>query len=279
MGVRAVTIGPEAGFNDLGKGLLYNDSGVAISRGDICYITGGKISATNTDTNEPLRTIAPADADADGGGQGRLVIAAQDISDDSEGWCVDWLWFRTDTSTFSAGDELWLSTTAGGFTNIKPAGGRARKVGLVEQSGTNGLVLLQAVGLPDVPAEGTGALSVGESQVFSVSIAHDDSPADTTIVTVPVGQIWVVDYLSLDLTEVYDGTGADIDVGTTATSNALFDGSADLTDIGVTLERVNKLTPVVIDAASAQDIIVDQTPGTTATTGEATITLKATRIE
>lgn len=279
MGVRAVTVGPEVGFNDLGKGIFYNNSGSDITAGMVCYVSGGKISSGNTDTDQPLRTIAAADADADGGAMGRLVIAAQDIANGKDGWCVDWMWHRMDTSAMSAGDELWLSTTPGGVTNVKPATGKARKVGRVVQSGTTGLVYLSAVGLPEEASEGAGALAVGESRVFSATVNHDDSPEDTVLFSVPDGQTWTTEFTIVDLTETFDGTGADIDVGTSGTGNLLFDGNVDLTNIATTVETVTIQELQVIEASgSAEDVTIDVTPGTTPTQGSARVFVRATRL-
>lgn len=279
MGVRAVSIGPEVGFNDLGKGDFHNDTGSTIPKGAICYVSGAKIASGNLDTDEPLRTIALADADADGTAYGRLVIAAQDIQNGKTGWCVDWYQHRMDTSGMSVGDDLWLSATPGEVTNVKPSTGRARKVGHVVQSATTGLVQLFASGLPDLQDAGGGALSVGESRIFSATVSHNDTPEDTVLFTVPDGQVWVTELTVVRLTETFDGTGADIDVGTSGTGNLLFDGSADLADIGATVEDVAiQEANVIVASSSDEDITINVTPGTTASQGEASVYVRATRL-
>ena len=90
-----------------------NTSGATLTKGTVVYISG--VSGTTP-------TVDKADAD-DASKMPAFGIVAADASNNSN---VNVFTFGTltgiDTSSFSAGDTLFVSTTAGELTNVKPAG-------------------------------------------------------------------------------------------------------------------------------------------------------------
>jgi len=90
---------------------VYNNSGGAIAAGDLCYISG----------YSTYPTIALADADAVSTSSGMLVCAYAAMSNGTTGWVIT----RGKMSGFSsltAGNILYVSTTAGDFTATAPTG-------------------------------------------------------------------------------------------------------------------------------------------------------------
>ena len=95
-----------------------NNSGVDIKNGNLVYISGG-------DGNNAYVTLAQADAHATS--CGTIAMATEDIDDGAKGYCTTFGLVRgetaqpIDTSSYSAGDLLFLSaSTAGAFTDTMP---------------------------------------------------------------------------------------------------------------------------------------------------------------
>lgn len=90
-----------------------NSTGSTITNGSVVYING----ATG---NRP--TVALAKADAEITSASVIGVATQDIANNTDGYItVNGLVHDLDTSSYTAGDALWLSpTTAGAFTKTKP---------------------------------------------------------------------------------------------------------------------------------------------------------------
>lgn len=138
-GIPAKTVGPEQGFNDLGRRVVVNNSGSDITKGMIVYIDGVYVSTSNDATIMALPTVAAATLTAGEGPTERLLIAAQDIKYDSaaprKGVCVEWMEHRVDVSAatglnLDAGDPLYTAA-AGGISGTGATG--SRKVGFVVQ--------------------------------------------------------------------------------------------------------------------------------------------------
>ncbi len=88
--------------------------GSNIDNGDLVYISGGTGS-------QPEVTLAKADAELTA--TGTIALATEDVTQNQFGYFTAVGLVRDlDTSAYSAGDILYLSpTTAGGFTDTKPA--------------------------------------------------------------------------------------------------------------------------------------------------------------
>jgi hypothetical protein len=95
-----------------------NETGVTHPNGTIVYVSGAS-------GNKPLITLADADIEATA--DKTLGFTTEDIANNSNGYVCTQGYVRgsatqpIDTSSFSEGDLLWLSSTAGGFTGTAPA--------------------------------------------------------------------------------------------------------------------------------------------------------------
>lgn len=92
----------------------YNNSGVAITNGEIVYITG---------SSGQRLTIAKANANSQATAIGVLGVATEDIGTNSEGFVtVEGLVRNISTSGIAEGTPIYLSaSTSGAFTSTKPS--------------------------------------------------------------------------------------------------------------------------------------------------------------
>jgi hypothetical protein len=133
-----------------------NNTGGQIDKGEVVYISG-------EDSGVPEVTLARADVEATA--ITAIGIAINDIADTETG---SFLTIGTltdiDTSTFAAGDSLWLSAaTAGALTNVKPSSPNlAIFVGSVRTDSATGEIQVQFKSLTEA-----GAGSVNKIQSTS----------------------------------------------------------------------------------------------------------------
>jgi hypothetical protein len=91
-----------------------NESGSSIPIGSVVYVDGGSGSSDHV-------TIALSDASSESTSSKTFGITAETIANNSTGKVIlEGLVEGVDTSAFSPGDTLWLSTTAGEFENTIP---------------------------------------------------------------------------------------------------------------------------------------------------------------
>jgi len=91
-----------------------NESGSSIPIGSVVYVDGGSGSSDHV-------TIALSDASSESTSSKTFGITAETIANNSTGKVIlEGLVEGIDTSAFSPGDTLWLSTTAGEFENTIP---------------------------------------------------------------------------------------------------------------------------------------------------------------
>lgn len=111
-----------------------NVTGSTITKGKIVYVNGA---------NGSLPTITIADNTTETTSSKTIGITAKSITNNSSGYFIrSGLLIGVDTSTFTAGDTLWLGTT-GNFTNVRPtAPNHAVFVGYALTSSANGRVLV-----------------------------------------------------------------------------------------------------------------------------------------
>jgi hypothetical protein len=92
--------------------LCYNGTGSTITKGSVVYISG---------VQGQRPSLALADADSESTSSKTFGVVAENISNGSEGFvCTFGIIENIDTSQFTAGQTLWLSSTAGQLTNTKP---------------------------------------------------------------------------------------------------------------------------------------------------------------
>lgn len=147
--------------------LLSNESGVAMSKGNLVYVSGvdavGNPSVTLSDCDsigKPAQYVLIEDIAAAVGstGQGAPVYELSGL----------------DTSTMVVDDLLYMSSVAGGWTKTKPtgAGQTVQTVGVVVSVGTSGTVrffpgmtLLEGVGTDAIQAGALAATTAGRAIV------------------------------------------------------------------------------------------------------------------
>jgi hypothetical protein len=92
--------------------LCYNGTGSTITKGSIVYISGAQ-------GQRPSITLSDADTEATS--SKTFGVVAENISNGAEGFvCTFGIVTGIDTSSFTAGQALWLSSTPGQLTNVKP---------------------------------------------------------------------------------------------------------------------------------------------------------------
>ena len=92
--------------------LCYNGTGSTITKGSVVYISGAQ-------GQRPSITLSDADTEATS--SKTFGVVAENISDGAEGFvCTFGIVTGINTSSFTAGQTLWLSSSAGQLTNVKP---------------------------------------------------------------------------------------------------------------------------------------------------------------
>ena len=154
---------------------VQNDSGADILKGAPVYVSGTAGSGN------------PQISEADSNGAGTfpaIGLAANTIANGSEGRVlISGVLEGLNTSSFGAGDALYLSSTAGQLTNVRPTADteKVQKVGLVTRSdAASGRILVIGAGRTnDVPNELTALTGVG---------LNDTDLGSFTGTTIPDGQ-------------------------------------------------------------------------------------------
>lgn len=128
---------------------VHNVSGTTFTKGSPVYVTETHSSGKPT--------VALADSDG-AGTHPAIGLLAHDLSAGGEGHVIlSGLVRNVDTSGFSAGDGLYLSSTAGALTSTRPSSSsdKVQKVGLVARShATSGSIIVIGAGRTnDVPNE------------------------------------------------------------------------------------------------------------------------------
>jgi hypothetical protein len=92
--------------------MIYNGTGSTISQGSVVAVSGAQGQRPS---------VVLADADSEALSAATLGIAIENIANGAEGFAATFGLVRgIDTSAFSEGDPIYLSQTAGGFTNVRP---------------------------------------------------------------------------------------------------------------------------------------------------------------
>ena len=124
-----------------------NDSGGAITKGQPLFVhsthASGKPNVRLADNDDGMPAIGLADTDIADGGEGFAIISG--------------VLEKVDTSSFSAGQALYVDSTAGQLTNVRPTGtaNKVQKVALVTRShAVAGSILIIGAGrVNDIPNE------------------------------------------------------------------------------------------------------------------------------
>lgn len=93
--------------------LVYNGTGSTITKGKVVAVSGAQGQRPS---------VVLADADSEALSAPTLGVTAEDIANGAEGFVATFGVIRgIDTSAFTAGDDVYLSQTAGGFTATRPS--------------------------------------------------------------------------------------------------------------------------------------------------------------
>lgn len=146
--------------------VIKNVSGITITKGTPCYITGSGTSGN-------LAGVWPADA-ADPNRMPAGVIAGETLIAGAEGvGLINGYIGNVDTSTFAAGDSIYVKA-GGGYTNIRPTGSAilVQKLGNVEKSSLNGSGVINGPAyFNDLPNVQQGYTWVGNVDGIATAIA------------------------------------------------------------------------------------------------------------
>lgn len=146
MNIPDTSVSPALQFPHAGSPSVYNGTGTVIAADKIVYVSG---------VQGVRPSVTLADADAVSTTATPLLVTAHAINDSDTGIAAPWkIVTGVDTSGGSAGDPVYLSNTAGGWS--LSAGTYPRVIGVVLYSNaTTGQIML-APGLVD--SQGAGAL-------------------------------------------------------------------------------------------------------------------------
>ena len=160
---------------------VHNQSGATINKGDAVYVAGTHTSgkpiielADNNGTNT-YPAIGLVYADVADGNDGKVILSGQLAN--------------VDTSSYSAGDALYLDSTAGALTTTRPTASteKVQKIGLVTRvHASNGSILLIGAGRTNdinnelVALTGV-ALNDSDLGTFTGTIITDNSSIKTAL--------------------------------------------------------------------------------------------------
>jgi hypothetical protein len=245
--------------------------------GDLVYVTGTTTSpATGTD---PVATVTKADADAAGAAKIATYVVTKAMAQNSFGKVGKYLVARgLNTSAYgSAGDPVYLSTTAGGSTPTAPTLGNVQIVGYVAvKSATAGII---AYNLNSNQVVSVGGLTGGAAAVTSDAAAGALSAANLAVpvrlsLTIPDGATATnVDFTGLPFkcrvreiramkTSANGGAGDSLVVYNGTSGNAINSTALDLNVNDRAMVRVAALDDAYIDLAAGATIRVTRTKAT-----------------
>jgi len=178
-----------------------NSTSIDFTKGDAVYVSGthasGKPLVDLADNNgaQTYPSIGLLYEDLNAGDEGLVVISGSV--------------FGLDTSSYSAGDALYLDSTAGALTNTRPSGHTkvVQKVALVKRSHSSaGSVIIMGAGrVNDVPNLQVGFFWRGSSTGVAQAADFETSVANTTAVSTNTTKL-----SSIENGATADQTGAEI---------------------------------------------------------------------
>ena len=151
-----------------------NTTGASISKGSPVYISG-----------HSGQNILISLADANASGQYPAIgLAAGTIANNSNGEVTVYGEIAgVDTSSYSVGDVLYLSETAGELTNVRPSasGTAIQNIGKVARADANGIIIIAGSGRAnDVPNLASGEVFIGNGSGYEKRALDTDDVAEAT---------------------------------------------------------------------------------------------------
>lgn len=154
----------------------HNQTGSTIVKGTPVYVAGTHSSG------KPLFGLA----DANGSGNAPAIgLLHEDVADGIDGHVMlSGILRNVDTSTYSAGDALYLSTTPGVLTSVRPTAAttKVQKVGLVTRShATAGSILIIGAGRTnDINNELVALIGAGDRDAVDLGAFDGNTISDNT---------------------------------------------------------------------------------------------------
>lgn len=154
----------------------HNQTGGVLSKGTPVYVSGTHSSG------KPLLTAA----DADGAGTYPAIgLVDADIANGADGYVMlSGVLTNVDTSTYSSGDALYLSTTAGSLTSTRPTAAteKVQKVGIVTRvHATSGSILIIGAGRTnDINNELVALIGSGDRNAVDLGTFTGTTISDNT---------------------------------------------------------------------------------------------------
>ena len=234
----------ELGLGQEQIALVKNATGSSIAKGKVVYINGAQ-------GQRP--TIALSDADTEATSSKTLGITAETIADGAEGFVTTFGILRgVNTNSFTAGQALWLSSTAGEVTATIPAEpahlvfiGYAVKI-----SSTAGEIFVN-------PQNGYEL-----AELHGVAIENGGSLADNEVLAYDSASgLWINQTGTEAGLAQLSGAVFTGNIELDATKKLIFDGTTD---------EAYKTTLFIVDPTNDREILLPDASGTLALTGDIT---------
>lgn len=257
---------------------VYNGSGATIPNGAVVAVVGAQGQRPS---------VALADADSESTSSNTLGIATESIADGAEGFiCTFGLVRGLDTSAFTAGDAIYLSQTAGQFTQTRPSApahtvtlGWVIKVnassGEIFVNISNGWELNELHNVLITTPTGGNLLAYDQTNQYWKNINLTDGTGIS--VTETTGGAITVTNTAPDQVVSITGAGTAVVTGTypnfTITSNDEFDGTVTSvaatagTGISITGSPITSSGTLTITNTAPDQIVSITGAGTTSVTG------------
>ena len=217
-------------------------SGATLTKGDVVYISGYSGQKTEVDL---------ADASDSNKMPAFGIVAADPV-----GVNVDIVTFGTlqsiNTSSYTDGDELYVSTTAGGLTATTPSGegNLVQKIAKVVKAHTSGNIKVMGAGRTNAtPNLNNGNIFIGDSNnlATTASFATQVASAETSHADVVVDG----DFTSAGIMTTDGSGGYSVDSSTYATQTYVDTAVSNLVDSApATLDTLNELASALGDDAN-----------------------------
>ena len=207
----------------------FNDSGVVINNGDAVRISGA--NGGNVTVEKAIASVKSFKKEIE---QDQILgVATEQIGLNQSGYITTFGAVRDlNTSTFAAGDILYLSSvTSGTYTNSRPAAPNfAARVGVVQVSNaTEGVVLVrpqEPTFITDIAQiTGSGVIAGGKSY-----LCYDDTTEIVSFTNAFTGSFFATEGLSGSLTQLTDGTSYLV-AGTNVTITSESNGSVTISSV------------------------------------------------
>ena len=244
--------------------LVVVDESGGITANDIVYIKGRSNSfptVAKANVADAAKSLVP------------LYVARHGASNGQKVEIVPWKTITADTSSFVAGQSLYLNTTGGYVSTPADLHGPVR-VGTVLDSATSGRIQLY----PNSEAD------IRQSFLVKRDVVYTDDPGGSSIVGVfaaPAGTAWLVDAAFVEITTTWDGTGASLKLGTTGDAEA-FIATTDVTETSLGFQGgslAGAIPGVVYAGGDGTSLFATVVKGTSASQGAATFYIRFTRIK